>query len=229
MLIGSVVADYFGTNCWVIATQKNSECIIIDPGIVVPSIAERIKEVTNKFNLKPVATILTHGHLDHTFSVLPIAKGYNIPALIHTRDRALIKNPMKALMPGGPAQQIIQSLGITEFVEPDEVIELEDRQMLNLAGLPIEVRHAPGHTAGSAIFLANSEYLIAGDVLFEGSIGRTDLPTGSPSDMKKTLKDQVLTLDDEVIVLPGHGGQTTIGRERSRNPYLTDEFLNSRE
>jgi len=229
MLIESVVADYFGTNCWVIATQKNSECIIVDPGIVVPSIADRIKEVTNKFNLKPVATILTHGHLDHTFSVLPIAKGYGIPALIHSRDRVLIKNPMKALMPGGPAQQIIQSLGITEFVEPDEIIELQDREMFNLAGLPIEVRHAPGHTAGSAIFLVNSEYLIAGDVLFEGSIGRTDLPTGSAPAMKKSLKEQVLTLEDEVIVLPGHGGQTTIGRERARNPYLTDEFLNWRE
>jgi glyoxylase-like metal-dependent hydrolase (beta-lactamase superfamily II) len=229
MLIESVVADYFGTNCWVIATQRNSECIIVDPGIVVPSMAERIKEVTNQYNLKPIAVILTHGHLDHTFSVLPVAKGYGIPTLIHSRDRALIKNPMKALMPGGPAQQIIQSLGITEFVEPESVIELSDRESFDLAGLPIEVRHAPGHTAGSAIFLTNSEYLISGDVLFEGSIGRTDLPTGSADEMKKSLKEQVLTLDDEVIVLPGHGGQTTIGRERKRNPYLTDEFLNSRE
>ena len=93
----------------------------------------------------------------------------------------------------------------------------------------MQVRHAPGHTAGSAVFVVNSEILVAGDVLFEGSIGRTDLPSGSPSEMKKTLRNQILTLDDELIVLPGHGSQTTIGRERRKNPYLTDEFLDSRE
>jgi glyoxylase-like metal-dependent hydrolase (beta-lactamase superfamily II) len=156
-----------------------------------------------------------------------MSDGYDIPALVHTKDRALLTNPMKALMPGGPAQQIIQSLGITKFTEPAQVIELNDREFLTLAGIPIEVRHAPGHTAGSAIFLANSEYLLSGDVLFEGSIGRTDLPTGSPAEMKKSLQSQILTLDDEVIVLPGHGAQTTIRRERAKNPYLTEEFLHS--
>ena len=227
MLIESVVADYFGTNCWVIATNRNSECIIVDPGIAAPSIMNRVKEVTNKFNLKPIATILTHGHLDHTFSVLPIAQGYQIPAMIHSKDRALLSNPMKALLPGGPAAQIMQQLGVTEFVEPSEVIELVGNESLTIAGLPIEVRHAPGHTAGSAIFVVNSEYLVAGDVLFDGSIGRTDLPTGSAREMRTTLREQILTLDDELIVLPGHGGQTTIGRERKKNPYLTDEFLNA--
>jgi glyoxylase-like metal-dependent hydrolase (beta-lactamase superfamily II) len=158
-----------------------------------------------------------------------MSDGYDIPALVHIKDRVLLTNPMKALMPGGPAQQIIQSLGITKFTEPAKVIELNDREFLTLAGIPIEVRHAPGHTAGSAIFLANSEYLLSGDVLFEGSIGRTDLPTGSAAEMKKSLQSQILTLDDEVIVLPGHGAQTTIGRERAKNPYLSEEFLESRD
>lgn len=229
MLIESVVADYFGTNCWIIATSRNSECIIVDPGISAPSIAARVQEVTNKFNLKPVATLLTHGHLDHTFSVLPITDGYDIPAMIHSKDRALLSNPMKALIPGGPAAQIMMQLGVTEFIEPSEVIELQGSELMTIAGLPIEVRHAPGHTAGSAIFIVNSQFLIAGDVLFDGSIGRTDLPTGSATDMRKTLRTHILSLADELIVLPGHGGQTTIGRERKKNPYLTDEYLDARE
>ena len=223
------MADYFGTNCWIIATSRNSECIIVDPGISAPSIAARVQEVTNKFNLKPVATLLTHGHLDHTFSVLPITDGYDIPAMIHSKDRALLSNPMKALIPGGPAAQIMMQLGVTEFIEPSEVIELQGSELMTIAGLPIEVRHAPGHTAGSAIFIVNSQFLIAGDVLFDGSIGRTDLPTGSATDMRKTLRTHILSLADELIVLPGHGGQTTIGRERKKNPYLTDEYLDARE
>jgi glyoxylase-like metal-dependent hydrolase (beta-lactamase superfamily II) len=109
------------------------------------------------------------------------------------------------------------------------VIELQGSELMTIAGLPIEVRHAPGHTAGSAIFIVNSQFLIAGDVLFDGSIGRTDLPTGSATDMRKTLRTHILSLADELIVLPGHGGQTTIGRERKKNPYLTDEYLDARE
>ncbi|MEI6119548.1 MAG: MBL fold metallo-hydrolase [Actinomycetes bacterium] len=229
MLIESVVADYFGTNCWILATQRGAECVIVDPGISNPSIFKRVQEAVNRFNLKPVAVLLTHGHLDHMFSVLPVADGYQIPALIHVRDRSLISNPMKVLTPGGPSDQILKQLGVSEFKEPKEVIELHGVEKLNIAGLPMEVRHAPGHTAGSAVFVVNSEILVAGDVLFDGSIGRTDLPSGSPAEMKKTLRNQILTLDDELIVLPGHGSQTTIGRERRKNPYLTDDFLNSRE
>jgi glyoxylase-like metal-dependent hydrolase (beta-lactamase superfamily II) len=229
MLIESVVAEYFGTNCWVVAPARNSECIIVDPGITAPSILARVREVTNKFNLKPVAVILTHGHLDHMFSVVPVADGYGIPAMIHTRDRALISNPMKALTPGGPSEQIIKQFGSSTFTEPAEVVEFLGNESVKMAGLSVEVRHAPGHTAGSAIFVVDGEYLIAGDVLFEGSIGRTDLPTGSARDMKATLRNQILTLDDQLIVLPGHGSQTTIARERKKNPYLQSSFLDSKE
>jgi glyoxylase-like metal-dependent hydrolase (beta-lactamase superfamily II) len=229
MIVESVIAEYFATNCWILAPSRNSECIIVDPGITIPSILARIKEVIGKYNLKPVAVVLTHGHFDHTFSVLPVADGYDIPAMIHSKDRSLLTHPMKALAPGGPSEQLIKQFGSGTFVEPKTVIDFEDSQKIVLAGLPIEVQHAPGHTAGSTIFVVNSEILISGDVLFEGSIGRTDLPTGSAREMRKTLKNLILPLDDELIVLPGHGAQTTIGRERRKNEYLTDQFLDRQE
>jgi glyoxylase-like metal-dependent hydrolase (beta-lactamase superfamily II) len=185
-----------------------------------------IKDVINKFNLKPVAALITHGHLDHTFSVLPFSNSYKIPTFIHSTDRKLLANPFRALQPGGVTDQLMQQFGVTSFSEPDEVVELSDSQVVNIAGLEVVVSHAPGHTAGSAMFTVASEYLLSGDVLFAGSIGRTDMPTGSAADMRKTLINKVLPLDDELVVLPGHGPQTTMGRERKNNPYLQNENLN---
>jgi len=120
------------------------------------------------------------------------------------------------------------ALGVTKFEEPAVVREVIDGEQVQLAGFDIIVGHAPGHTAGSAIFTVNGEFLISGDVLFAGAIGRTDLPTGSPSAMRNSLISKILPLNGELIVLPGHGPQTTIGRERSNNPYLQEEFLHSK-
>jgi glyoxylase-like metal-dependent hydrolase (beta-lactamase superfamily II) len=128
-------------------------------------------------------------------------------------------------MQDGPTKHLIDSFGPKDFKEPDEVIELADFQKFEIAGLTIESILAPGHTKGSLMFEINDEQLISGDVLFAGSIGRTDLPTGSASDMRKTLKERVLTLPDHLNVLPGHGPQTTIANERRNNPYLQGEFL----
>lgn len=225
VLIESVVAEAFGTNCWILAPKRGSECFIVDPGITSPNILKRVSEVVNANNLKPIAILVTHGHLDHTFSVLPVSQGYGIPAMIHSADRRLLADPWRALQKGGPSEQIMAQFGVHEFREPDEVVELQGGESISIAGLPVVVRHAPGHTLGSAIFTVNSEYLVSGDVLFAGSIGRTDLPTGSMVSMKKTIEREILTLDDELIVLPGHGPQTTIGRERVKNPYLQDDFL----
>ena len=129
-------------------------------------------------------------------------------------------------MQNGPAQQLIASFGERNFTEPDDVVELSDFAEFEVAGLKVEALSAPGHTKGSMMFTVNNEQLISGDVLFAGSIGRTDLPTGSASEMRKTLKDRVLTLKDHLNVLPGHGPQTTIANERRNNPYLQGEFLN---
>lgn len=225
MILESIVAPYFETNCWVFAPSKNSECFIVDPGMAQPNLIKQIKEVIGKHNLKPMAILVTHGHLDHTFSVLPFANEYRVPTLIHTIDRKLLKDPFKALQAGGVTAQLMEQFGVNIFEEPEDVREVNTGDTFNIAGFDLQITHAPGHTAGSAIFTVNDEFLISGDVLFAGAIGRTDMPTGSPSEMIKTLRNEILPLSDELIVLPGHGAQTTIGRERKNNPYLQEEFL----
>ncbi len=215
MLIASFAAPAFATNCWIIAPGEGQECIVIDPGM--PDVSFEVMKICQEHRLKPVATLVTHGHLDHTFSVLPVCDGYGIPAYIHTEDRVLLKNPEKAL-----SQVFAQSLEGMIFSEPSDVRELRNGDQLDFLDMKIQAIHAPGHTRGSIIFMINDEALVSGDVLFAGSIGRTDQPTGSPKDMENTLRKKILPLPDLVRVLPGHGPETTIGHERRVNPYLKD-------
>ena len=158
------------------------------------------------------------------------AKG--IPAYIHPDDRALLSDPAKGF-PLGTGQQLFGGL---EFTEPDDVKELSDGMTLSLAGLEIVVNHAPGHTEGSVTFRLPTgtpptaqgkskidvDVLFSGDLLFAGSIGRTDLPGGDYPTILRSLAQVCLTLPDETVVLSGHGPQTTIGAERRANPFLAD-------
>lgn len=215
MLVRSFVAPMFATNCWIIASEKGSECIIVDPGMT--DISKEVELIVAEEGLKPVAALLTHGHLDHTFSVKPLADGYGIAAYIHSEDRRFIAEPA-----GIHGPQFVEQLSGMKFAEPQHVLQLNDGAELQFLGLTIKAIHAPGHTRGSLMFLINEDTLLSGDVLFAGSIGRTDLPTGSASDMKNTLQRKVLTLADDIRVLPGHGGETTIKYERKTNPYLKE-------
>lgn len=225
MLIDRVIAPYFETNCWILAVGTGSECIIVDPGMAKPNLVNEIEQKVSELKLKPVAVFITHGHLDHTFSVLPLTKQVPMRTFVTGDDRFLLTDPMGALDRGGVSEQFLKAFGIEKFKEPDEIVELEDFSTFEVAGMKITSIFAPGHTKGSVIFTVDDKQLISGDVLFAGSIGRTDLPTGSASQMRKTLRDRILTLPDSLNVLPGHGGQTTIGTERVRNPYLQDDFL----
>ena len=215
MLVRSFPAPMFATNCWIIAPSEGSECIIVDPGM--PDISRDIEMIIEEHKLKPVAALLTHGHLDHTFSITPLADGYDIPAYIHSEDRRFIADPA-----GIHGEQFIAQLEAMTFVEPKKVNELKNGATLELLGMKITAIHAPGHTRGSLMFTINDEILISGDVLFAGSIGRTDLPTGSSKEMITTLKTKVLTLSDDLLVLTGHGPETTIKFERKNNPYLKE-------
>jgi len=205
----------FATNCWVIAPGAGQECIIVDPGM--PDISHEITALVAEHGLKPVATLITHGHLDHTFSVKPLADGYGISAYIHTEDRDLLLRPQ-----GAHGAEFLETLNAMDFTEPNEVKNLRHGDEISVLDMKITAIHAPGHTWGSTMFTINDEILISGDVLFAGSIGRTDLPSGSHEAMVKTLKTRVLPLSDELRVLPGHGPETTIKFERKNNPYLKE-------
>ena len=215
MLIRVHPAPMFATNCWILAAEKGSECIIVDPGM--PDISAEIEMIIEEEGLKPAAVLLTHGHLDHTFSVIPLADGYGIPAYIHSEDRKALLHPELLL-----SKEFASSLAAKEWSEPSEVRELKNNQKFEAVGLDITAIHAPGHTAGSLMFTVNDEVLISGDVLFAGSIGRTDQPTGSQEAMGRTLKTKVIPLGDHLRVLPGHGPDTTIEYERRTNPYLKE-------
>ncbi len=216
MLVTGFPAGAFAANCYLVAPAPGEECVIIDPG----QDAERgIEELLGRYRLKPIAVLLTHGHLDHIWSVAPVCGAKGVPAYIHPDDRELLTDPGKgmSLMMG---RQLVG--GIT-FGEPDDVKELSDGAIVTLGGVDFAIGHTPGHTPGSVTFRSREDDLDAlftGDLLFAGSIGRTDLPGGDHATILKSLA-RTLTLPDETIVLPGHGPQTTIGAERRGNPFLT--------
>jgi glyoxylase-like metal-dependent hydrolase (beta-lactamase superfamily II) len=224
VLIAGFPAGSWAANCYVVATGPDSECVVVDPG---QDAAGGVAEIVREHRLKPVAVLLTHGHVDHMWSVTPVAGSYDATAWIHPADRHLLTDPMAGISRESAAMLLG---GRYEFTEPDDVQELADGQRLELAGLELTVDHTPGHTQGSVTFRTPyadagadvSQVMFSGDLLFAGSIGRTDLPGGDHSTMLSTLRTKVLTLPDDVAVLPGHGGQTSIGRERASNPFLLE-------
>jgi glyoxylase-like metal-dependent hydrolase (beta-lactamase superfamily II) len=235
VLITGFPADAFGTNCYLLATGPGEQCVVVDPGI---GVLAQLEEAIARYRLRPAAVLLTHGHLDHTFSVAPVCGARGITAYIHPGDRELLADPAKGL-----------STDLTElfggrlpYTEPEDVAELPDGGPVTVAGIEFTVDHAPGHTPGSVLFRlpggvpaefalpyvpatvrsgdGDAPLCLSGDVLFAGSIGRTDLPGGSMGAMVTSLRERILPLDDSTVVLPGHGPATTIGRERTGNPYL---------
>jgi glyoxylase-like metal-dependent hydrolase (beta-lactamase superfamily II) len=228
MLVERIVAPYFATNCWILSTGAGNECAIVDPGIAVPDLAQRIIGRCDELRLKPVAILITHGHLDHTFSLLPLAREGGVStSYVHPADRELLINPARGL--GAQGLALLEQLSPTKvWEEPDRVEEVNDEDVIEVAGMDIQVVHAHGHTKGSVMYRVNSGTLLSGDVLFKGAIGRTDLPTSSPRAMRESLTEKVLTLPDEIRVLPGHGDETTIGQERLTNPFLLEISSSSR-
>jgi glyoxylase-like metal-dependent hydrolase (beta-lactamase superfamily II) len=217
VLIAGFPSDATATNCWVVAPADGEQCVVIDPGIGVRG---RLDEVIAEHRLHPIAVLLTHGHLDHTFSVVPVCQARDVPAYIHPADRSQLADPWSGLgMPAGTPL-----FGALTFAEPDDVKELGDGEKISLAGLDFAVRHAPGHSAGSVVFSLSGDddepRLFSGDVLFAGSIGRVDLPGGSMAAMQTSLRQVIWPMDDATAVHPGHGPATTIARERATNPYL---------
>jgi hydroxyacylglutathione hydrolase len=218
VLIAGFPAGAFAANCYLVAPAPGTDCLIIDPG---QDAEAGIAEITERYRLRPAAVLLTHGHIDHIWSVRPVCGARDIPAYIHPADRDLLSDPAKGLSLGA-GQQLFGGL---TFSEPDDVIELADGMTLDIAGVSMIAEHAPGHTPGSVTFrlpaAADPGTLFSGDLLFAGSIGRVDLPGGDFATILDSLARVCLPLPDETVVLSGHGQQTTIGAERATNPYLS--------
>jgi glyoxylase-like metal-dependent hydrolase (beta-lactamase superfamily II) len=228
MLVLGFPAQLFGTNCYLVAAAAGEECLVIDPGV---GVLDQLSEVLRQYRLRPAAVLATHGHLDHVFSVTPVCGTYGVAVSVHSQDRHMLVDPVTSLPPELLAMFRRQFGGVS-WKEPDDVVTLEHGQQLSIASVEIGVIHAPGHTAGSVMFslpdvpegLADDAGLevtvLSGDVLFAGSIGRTDLEGGSAAAMSRSLRERVLPMADATLVLPGHGDPTTIGQERVSNPYL---------
>lgn len=222
MLIAGFPAGPWGTNCYVVATGAGQECVVIDPG---KDSMSGIDEVVREHRLAPVAVLVTHGHIDHMWSVTPVCEARDVPAYIHPADRHLLADPMAGI--SGDTRVMFEQMtgGRLRFSEPADVRVLDDGQTMDLAGLQFGVAHAPGHTPGSTVFLTDEQgdippIMYSGDLLFAGSIGRTDLPGGDTAQMMQSLSTVVLPQPPQMVVLPGHGEQTTIERELAANPFL---------
>jgi glyoxylase-like metal-dependent hydrolase (beta-lactamase superfamily II) len=215
MLVAGFPAGSFQTNCYVVAPGPGEQCVVIDPG---QDSVNGIEGLLREHRLAPVAVLLTHGHIDHMWSVVPVCDAHDVPAYVHPADRYMLSDPGRSLglPPGEPV------FGGLTFAEPSDLIELTGDDAITLAGLDFVVQHAPGHTEGSVTFRLAEDVLFSGDLVFQGSIGRTDLPGGDYATILDSLARVVLPLPDETAVLSGHGPATTVGAERAANPYLAE-------
>jgi glyoxylase-like metal-dependent hydrolase (beta-lactamase superfamily II) len=225
VLITGFPAGAWATNCYVVASGPGEPCLIIDPG---QDSIDAITQVVSEHRLAPAAILLTHGHIDHVWSVAPLGHGFGIPAVIHADDRYRLVDPAGTSFVAARNQVLAMTKNSLELTEPEEIRTFEVDGSLELAGLTMTVRHAPGHTEGSAVFEFDDgePVMFSGDLLFAGSVGRTDLPGGDPAAMRASLHRVVLSAPDSMIVMPGHGPQTTIGDERASNPFLREPGMN---
>jgi hydroxyacylglutathione hydrolase len=209
-------AGLLACNCYVLARSDGSDAIVVDPG---QRAMARLRRILDEHHLTPAAVFLTHGHIDHIWSAQKVADTYGCPAFIHPEDRFMLADPIKGF---GPrlGQLMLGAL----FREPRQVVELDrDGDKIELGGITVTVDHTPGHTRGSVVFRIDdgpTGIVFSGDTLFRNSVGRTDLPGGSGRDLLGSIVAKLLVLDDETVVLPGHGESTTIGAERRTNPFL---------
>lgn len=194
------------TNCYFAANEDTKELLIIDPGAQADRLADAVKEK----GLKPVAVLLTHGHFDHAKAAAELAEQYQIPVYAQVEERDTLFNPALNLSGWDGAAQAYHA-----------DCYVKDEQELDLAGFHIRVFHTPGHTPGGCCYyFPYQNALFSGDTLFCMSIGRTDFPKGSASQLIQAIRDKIMKLPDETEVYPGHNETTTVGSERLHNPYL---------
>lgn len=228
MFLATFPTGHWQANCYLVAAPGAAECVVVDPG---QGAADGVRRLLGEHQLEPRALLATHGHFDHVADAAELADEYNVPLWIHSADRHLLSDPAAGLGPDGAA--LVRELLGGPMAEPARVEEFDGLSELSLAGLRFSIDPAPGHTQGCVLLGLDyhgrhpqlNRIVFTGDVVFAGSIGRTDLPGGDQQVMNRTLREVVLPLPDTCALLPGHGPQTTIARERAENPYLQPAFL----
>lgn|GEM_PF-10631 len=244
VLVLTLVAPVFATNCYVVAPAPGRECVIVDVGA---GVADDVHAAVAAHDLTPVSVLATHGHVDHTWGAAEVCSHYDVPLRIHEADAYRLADPFGTLG-GGQLVVALEQLGLlaADYRAPERIepvsTDHRGQSRLELAELPWTWLHAPGHTQGASLLsvprapssasdlllgegwpreLAPSRTVFSGDVLFAGTVGRTDLPGGDDAEMAATLADPVGTLAPDVLVLPGHGPATRMDVEYRRNPFLT--------
>lgn len=237
MLVVPVVSIGLGATAYVVAPHDDGPALVIDPGF---GVAADIAQVCAAFELSPQAVLLTHGHLDHWAGADQVCSQWDVECWIHPADRYRLLDPFRTMSaPVRDEFARIGGLGIAALASPvHEYAMNQGRGFLSLAGIDVELIHAPGHTEGSSLVSTKAKLnprglaprdassgetytvVFTGDVLFDGSVGRTDLPGGDNAQMRDTLREIIGDIPDEAIIMPGHGTASTMQAQRQYNPYL---------
>lgn len=206
MLLETLVLGMLATNCYVVAEGEKGRAAVIDPAGEI----RRIVSVLHRHELECVAILCTHGHVDHVAGAGPLSDATEAPVFIHSLDADSLASPRTRLL--GIAGGMIST-------RPRRVITLEDGDEIEVGTLRFKALHTPGHTRGGVSFYLPGA-LFCGDLIFQGSIGRTDLKGGSLQTLLKSVREKVWPLPDDTVIYPGHGPVTTLGAEKKSNPFL---------
>jgi len=212
MKIDCLVLGSFETNCYILRESESADdCLIIDTGLEAGGLVDFLCE----HKLNPAAVILTHGHIDHISGLAKLRKKFpGIKTYVHKHDANMLSDRQSNL-------SFLAGLTAAAGDSLKADFTLEEGDLIEQAGIKLEVLHTPGHTPGGICLYSEKEQIVfVGDTLFADSVGRTDMPGGSTAQLIKSIKQKLLAMPDETVVYPGHGPQTTIGRERKYNPYL---------
>ncbi|MBW3603439.1 MAG: MBL fold metallo-hydrolase [Actinobacteria bacterium] len=216
-VVDRLVLGMWQANCFIVGDRESGRAVVVDPG---QDGADPVIARLDALGLTCEAVLLTHGHLDHLWSAPQVAERLDLPVLLHPDDRWLWDDPAAGI--GASLANLEAQFGLRWEPPTERLEDIKDGQVLGVADLGLMVRHTPGHTPGSCVFLADDgeAIMVAGDLLFAGSVGRTDFPRGSMAQQNDSLRRVVLPLADETVVHPGHGPDTTVGTERATNPFL---------
>lgn len=207
MKIEKYVVGIIGTNCYLVINEETKEAVLIDPGAYPLKIRNAVKEA----GLKIKAVLLTHAHFDHIMGLDDVRKEFQVPVYVEEEDMNMMTD----------SRWNLSVNYVNGGYQYKDATPVKDGQILEIAGMQFKVIHTPGHTPGGCCYYMEKEgVLFSGDTLFQASVGRSDFPGGSASELVRSVKEKLLALPDETHVYPGHMDETTIGYERRHNPFV---------